>query len=407
MMLDALVLTVALGQGGQPGAVMRVWQTDRPLSQLAPLVPGQSPNAWLRIDEIDLVDDDFGPFKDDFMVLIDANLQTEAAGKWTFRLTSDDGSQLWISGRQVIDNDGLHGAESVEGTIDLAKGTHPMQVKFFEQGVSALLRLEWKAPGATDFEVIPARSMRSTWPDQRPISSGRKEVAPRFGEKHDVGPEPAGPHNVLTPAQEQAGWQLLFDGTQADLWWRGFRRDHIHDGWAVEDGMLVRVGGGGDIVTRQEYDDFDFYVDWRVQPGGNSGIFFHGDERGNAIYESAPEMQVLDNIGHADGITALQSAGANYALHAPPVDSSRPAGQWNRARIRVEGDHVRQWLNGVKTADYVLGSEDWKRRVAGSKFIGMPRYGTNDKGLIGLQDHGDRVEFRNIRILQLKPTASP
>ena len=169
MMLDALVLTVALGQGGQPGAVMRVWQTDRPLSQLAPLVPGQSPNAWLRIDEIDLVDDDFGPFKDDFMVLIDANLQTESAGKWTFRLTSDDGSQLWISGRQVIDNDGLHGAESVEGTIDLAKGTHPMQVKFFEQGVSALLRLEWKAPGATDFEVIPARSMRSTWPDQRPI----------------------------------------------------------------------------------------------------------------------------------------------------------------------------------------------------------------------------------------------
>ena len=211
---------------------------------------------------------------------------------------------------------------------------------------------------------------------------------------------------MLTPAQQQAGWQLLFDGTQAAPWWRGFRRDHLHDGWAVEDGMLVRVGGGGDIVTRQEYDDFDFYVDWRVQAGGNSGIFFHGDERGNAIYEAAPEMQVLDNIGHADGITALQSAGANYALHAPPVDSSRPAGQWNRARIRVDGDHVIYWLNGVKTADYVMGSEDWKRRVAGSKFIGMPRYGTNDKGLIGLQDHGDRVEFRNIRIRQLNMPAS-
>ena len=157
-------------------------------------------------------------------------------------------------------------------------------------------------------------------------------------------------------------------------------------------------------MSRSEYDDFDLYLDWMVQPGGNSGIFFNGDEKGHAIYDAAPEMQVLDNIGHGDGVSALNSAGANYALHAPPVDSSRPAGQWNRARIRVDGDHVTYWLNGVETADYVLGSDDWKRRVAGSKFIGMPRYGTNSKGLIGLQDHGDRVAFRNIRIKELNPT---
>jgi hypothetical protein len=405
-MIETLILAAAMCGDTGSGAVMRVWQVDRHLTHLAPLVPGQTPNAWIRLNDIDLEGSsgDFAPFDDDFLAMIDAELVVKKEGTYTFRLTSDDGSQLWIAGRRVINNDGLHGAESVEGAVELNAGDHPMQVKFFERGSDAMLRLEWKAPGASKFVLVSADSMQSAWPDTRTISGGAKEVAPRFVSKHDVGPEPTGPHNMLTDGQQADGWMLLFDGQQASPWWRGYRRDTLHDGWAVEDGMLVRVGGGGDIVSRSEYDDFDLYLDWMVQPGGNSGIFFNGDEKGHAIYDAAPEMQVLDNIGHGDGVSALNSAGANYALHAPPVDSSRPAGQWNRARIRVDGDHVTYWLNGVETADYVLGSDDWKRRVAGSKFIGMPRYGTNSKGLIGLQDHGDRVAFRNIRIKELNPT---
>ncbi len=406
--MDMSLAMVAMMGAAQEGAVMRVWQIDRPLAALAPLVPGQDPNVWLRVDRIDLSGErgDFGPVEDDFLVLIDATLRIEKPGEYEFRLTSDDGSQLWIGGHRVIDNDGLHGAESKSGMDALEIGDVPMQIKFFERGVSAMLRLEWRPPGAASFSVLDSASLRSTWPDERQVMPGVKEVAPRFTEKHDVGPEPEGPHNVLTKDQEASGWTLLFDGQQASESWRGFKKDTVPEGWIVEDGMLMRTGPGGDIVTREVFGNFDFYVDWMVEPGGNSGIFFNGGEDGNWIWETAPEMQILDNIGHGDGITALQSAGANYGLHAPPVDASRPAGQWNRARIRVNGEHVQYWLNGVKTADYVLGSEDWKRRVAGSKFVHMPKYGTRRDGHIGLQDHGDRVAFRNIRIKRLE-TPSP
>ncbi len=198
-----------------------------------------------------------------------------------------------------------------------------------------MLRLEWKTPESRDFELIPREAMRFKMPVERRIQDGVKEVAPRLKEKVDVGPSPQGPHNVLTAEQASKGWQLLFDGTQASPWWRGFKKRGLPAGWVVENGMLVRAQGGGDIITRSQFDDFDFYVDWMVAPGGNSGIFFNGLEDGNAIYETAPEMQILDNLRHSDGATALQSAGSNYALHAPQMDSSRVAGEWNRVRIRV------------------------------------------------------------------------
>ncbi|MDP6479953.1 MAG: DUF1080 domain-containing protein [Phycisphaerales bacterium] len=383
------------------GAVMRVWQVESGLSALAPLVPGQAPNAWMRIDTIDLEGSrgDFLPFTDDFLALIDGSFLIEMPGEYAFRLSSDDGSQLWIGGSMVINHDGLHGAEAKTGVATLTTGAHPFQVKFFEHLGGEKLLLEWRPPGATQFALVPKSAMRSEWPAKREIESGVKRVAPAFEEKQEVGPEPSGPHNTLSDAQIADGWALLFDGEQASAW-RGYRKRDLPAGWVVKGGILVREGGG-DIITREQFDDFDLYVDWKVEKGGNSGIFFNGGEEGGAIWETAPEMQILDNLGHANGLTALQSAGANYGLHAPPVDSSRVAGKWNRARIRVQGDHVQYWLNGVKTADYVLGSEDWKARVAGSKFTNMPMYGTKSKGHIGLQDHGDPVSFRNIRIRRL------
>lgn len=406
-MMSGLILVVGgLVAEPHPGAMMRVWQVDPALSALAPLVPGQPPNAWVRIDTIDLAGGrgDFRPFTDDFLVLIDGSFIIDTPGAYTFRLTSDDGSQLWIGGKMVIDHDGLHGAEAKTGEVVLGAGAHPFQVKFFEHLWNELLLLEWRRPGQSEFEVVPAAAMQCQWPDKRVIASGPKRVAPAFREKHDVGPAPSGPHNTLSDAQVAQGWALLFDGEQAATAWRGYRSGGLPAGWVVKDGVLIREGGG-DIITREQFDDFDLYVDWNVTEGGNSGIFFNGGEEGGYIWETAPEMQILDNLGHANGVSALQSAGANYGLHAPPADSSRPAGQWNRARIRVQGDHVQYWLNGVKTADYVIGSDDWTARVAGSKFTHMPMYGTKSKGHIGLQDHGDRVSFRNIRIRRLPPSS--
>ena len=214
--------------------------------------------------------------------------------------------------------------------------------------------------------------------------------------------------NTLSTRERLEGWQLLFDGHDAASSWRGFRREDLPASWTAEDGQLIYTGeGGGDIITRETWDDFDLHLEWMVQPGGNSGIFFNVAEDAGAVWATGPEMQILDNAMHSDGQNPLTSAGANYALHKAPFDSSLPPGRWNHARISVQGDHVQYWLNGLKTADYELGSPQWTARVRDSKFVNMPRYGTEVSGHIALQDHGDRVAFRNIRIKRLDAPAQP
>jgi hypothetical protein len=205
------------------------------------------------------------------------------------------------------------------------------------------------------------------------------------------------PLNQLTARERDEGWRLLFDG-RTTAGWRGYNRPDMPDGWQVEDGMLVRVGRGGDIITEEQFANFELALDWRIGPGGNSGIFYRGVESSSAIYFSAPEMQILDDDAHADGSTVLTSAGSNYALHGAPRGVVRPVGEWNRVRLVVNGNHVEHWLNGRKIIEYELHSEDWKRRVAESKFRDWPAYGQAARGHIGLQDHGDRVEFRNIKV---------
>jgi len=211
----------------------------------------------------------------------------------------------------------------------------------------------------------------------------------------------ARPPNTLTAEERAAGWRLLFDG-RTTSGWRGFRSDAMPDGWQVVDGTLARVSRGGDIVTVDQYDSFELALDWRVEAGGNSGVFFHVTEDANYVWETGPEMQILDNAGHPDGQDALTSTGSNYALHAPARDVARPAGEWNSVRLIVRGDHVEHWLNGEQIVVYELGSEDWKARVAASKFRDMPGYGQARRGHIALQDHGDPVQFRNIRIRTLQ-----
>ncbi len=206
--------------------------------------------------------------------------------------------------------------------------------------------------------------------------------------------------NTLTPAERAAGWRLLFDG-RTTAGWRGFRRDTMPSGWQVVDGALTRVTPGGDIVTVDTFASFELALDWKVAPGGNSGIFFHVTEDAAAVYETGPEMQVLDDAGHADGRSRLTAAGANFALHPAPPGVVRPAGEWNHARIVVTGAHVEHWLNGVKVVEYELWTPDWEARVKASKFAQWPGYGRARTGHIALQDHGDRVAYRDIKIRSL------
>jgi cytochrome c len=214
-----------------------------------------------------------------------------------------------------------------------------------------------------------------------------------------VGPAPK--QNELTEQEKADGWQLLFDG-KTTKGWRGFKQKDMPKGWEVVDGSLMRTMGGGDIITEQEFGDFELSLEWKVAEKGNSGIFLRVDESLNTAWASGPEMQVLDNARHNDGRSAFTSAGAAYALYAPSSDPSLGANKWNHAQVIARGSTMTFKLNGEVTAEFDMSSDDWKERLAKSKFNGMMGFGTTMRGRIGLQDHGDRVGFRNIKIRELK-----
>lgn len=209
--------------------------------------------------------------------------------------------------------------------------------------------------------------------------------------------------NALSAEEKDEGWQLLFDGEDLSQW-RGFKQDSIPAGWTIDENAIHFTGeaSGGDLITEEEYDSFELQLDWKIAEGGNSGIMFHVTEENDRTYQSGPEVQVLDDAAHPDAQNGRDRlAGANYALHAPSKDVVKPAGEWNHMRIVVDGSRVEHWMNGEKIVEYELGSEDWKARVAASKFGEMPNYGTAGTGHIALQDHGDPVWYRNIKIKRL------
>lgn len=221
--------------------------------------------------------------------------------------------------------------------------------------------------------------------------------------------EPGQPLNSLSEQEREAGWTLLFDG-KTTQGWRGYRMDAMPPGWQVLDGALVRTqggaggkgaGGGDDIITLGEYDNFELALEWKIIPGGNSGVLYRVSEDAVTSWHVAPEVQVLDNSKDPDR-DKRQLAAACYDLYAPANDVTNPAGQWNQLRIVANGPHVEHWLNGQKVVDYELGSGDWNRRVANSKFKDMPNFAKRTKGYICLQDHSNRVEFRNIKIRLLR-----
>lgn len=189
--------------------------------------------------------------------------------------------------------------------------------------------------------------------------------------------------------------------------WRGYQKDYLPEEWRIENGALTLTKkGGGYIVTKEEFENFDLRMDWKISEAGNSGVLFHVSEDTlyKNVYETGPEVQVLDDERHPDakkGKEGTHKAGANYDLMPPLVNVVKPAGEWNHFRLKVRNGHVQHWLNGKKVQDYQLGSRKWQTLVAKSKFAVMPQYGQFKSGHIALQDHGNRVWFRNIRIRRL------
>ena len=207
--------------------------------------------------------------------------------------------------------------------------------------------------------------------------------------------------NTLTAEEKAAGWKLLFDG-KTTAGWRAYGADTMPSGWQAVDGLLTRVSRAADIITKDQYGDFELTLDWRLEPGGNSGLFYRAVEGLEWIYHGAPEYALLDDARHNDGKNPITSAGSVHSVYAPPRGVVKPAGEWNTSRVVAKGTHVEHWLNGQKVVEYEQGSADWAKRVAASKFATAPMYGKAMKGHIGLQEHGGRAEFRNIKIRELK-----
>lgn len=204
---------------------------------------------------------------------------------------------------------------------------------------------------------------------------------------------------ALSVDEQNAGWKLLFDGKTFNGW-RGFKMDRVPEGWRItkKGELYFKPKGNGDIMTVDEFGDFELKLEWKISKGGNSGILFRVTEDDEFSWKTGPEMQVLDNTRHKDGLDPRTSAGSNYALHGPAREVTREAGEYNEARIIAKANHIEHWLNGVKIVEYEIGSPDWEALVAQSKFATMPKYGRNRKGHIVLQDHGNKVWYRNIRI---------
>ena len=210
-----------------------------------------------------------------------------------------------------------------------------------------------------------------------------------------------GQPNVLTVEETAAGWRLLFDGTTT-TGWRGYKQTGMPNGWRVENGTLTKPDGTEDILTTDQFGDFELAIDWRIGTGGNSGIFYRGSEEFERVYWSAPEYQLLDDANARDGRNRLTSAASAYGLYAAPAGIVKPAGEWNTTRIIAKGAHVEHWLNGQKVVQYELWSPDWEAKVKASKFNEWPKYGRGKSGHIAIQgDHEGVLALRNIKIRAL------
>lgn len=216
--------------------------------------------------------------------------------------------------------------------------------------------------------------------------------------------------NSLTAEEQQAGWRLLFDG-KTTAGWRGYKSTAMPASWRVENGSLLsrrtRGESSGDIITIDQFADFELVWEWKMTAGNNSGVIYRATEEKASVWETGPEYQILDNQGHLDGLNPLSSAGACYSAFAPAKDMTRPLGQWNQSRIVARGNHVEHWMNGEKLLEYDVGSRVWQAHVKTSKFFpsayGQSNWGKVPKGHIGLQDYGGAIEFRGIKIRTLEP----
>ncbi len=211
-------------------------------------------------------------------------------------------------------------------------------------------------------------------------------------------PTPAVPAvpNTLSDKEKKEGWKLLFDG-KTTTGWRNYKKTDVAPGWQVKNGELTRADkNAGDIISEGKYTAFELVLEYKISKGGNSGLMFHVTEEGGTPWQTGPEIQIQDNVAGHDP----QKSGWLYQLYQPDknADATKPAGEWNELRVLISPEKSSTHMNGQKYYEFVKGSKDWDERVAKSKFAKMAAFGKPTTGHISLQDHGNEVAFRNVKI---------
>ncbi|MDI9356914.1 MAG: DUF1080 domain-containing protein [Chitinophagaceae bacterium] len=208
--------------------------------------------------------------------------------------------------------------------------------------------------------------------------------------------------NVLTAEEQKKGWKLLFDGNTF-AGWHNYGMNGVV-GWKIENGEIIALGESNDIVTDQDFENFELALEWKISKGGNSGIFFHVKEdfeQYKRTFQTGPEYQLIDQENHINSLDENQKTAANYGMHTAQNPKYRPYGEWNTTRIIVKQGNVEHWLNGEKVLEYTLQTKEWLDLKNTGKWKAFPDYGKFTTGKIALQDHGSPVFFRKIKLLPL------
>lgn len=378
-------------------------------------VPGTKiANETKSMDHLNFTSgDDFWGDKRGFLMQGLGVLTIEEAGTYYFKLTSAGSAGFQLNNVGLINHYEAHEKGEKIGSRYLEPGNAIFDLSYSPNDQEPYYVVEWSTDGE-NFETIPAEVIKN---------ASLERLDPWTGDME----EDTTADNTLTEEEIAEGWQLLFDGNTTNGWHTYGNPGSIGSRWTVEDGALTFLGyedlynyyisgveyqrgwtggnyeGGRDIVSDDAFENFELMLDWKISKNGNSGIFYtvQEDPQYDAGWKTSPEMQILDNAGQKDGLISKHRAGDLYDLIPCSEIRVRPAEEWNRVKIVKNQGKVEHWLNGAMVVSFDMNTEEFRKLYENSKFSNLPNFINNGPGHISLQDHGNKVWFKNIKIKPL------
>jgi hypothetical protein len=378
------------------------------------------PNVLMErklLPNLNLVEaDQFWNSKSNYYMHGMGSINIQEAGKYYFRLTNNGKLLFKLNNKELFKIEEINKKEVNSGSMYLDAGPTVFEFEYFPGTMNPYLLLEWSKDGE-NYEVVPDNVFNNL---------DALTAMPWEGDD-EISVADSVPDNTLSEAEKKEGWKLLFDGKTTNGWHTYRKPGTIGKKWVAKDGALVFEGrdrfqffvagrkieigptdkvkdGGEDIVSDESFENFELNLEWKISKGGNNGIFYTVKEieEYDEVYKSSPEMQVMDNVGHKDGLIYKHRAGDLYDLIASDPIRVKPYGNWNKVRIIKNNGKIEHWLNGTKVVSFDTGSEEWKDLISKSKFAEYEHFASPGPGKIGFQDHDNLVYYKNIKIKELK-----